>query len=70
LSDRLDRPHDTSRDYRDRLVTLGRRVRVEQPDGVLEGDAVDLDDEGALIVRDDDGRTHSVLAADVVHVRG
>ena len=70
LSDRLDHPHDTGRDYRDRLVTLGRRVRVERPEGVLEGDAVDLDDDGALIVRDDDGRAHLVMAADVVHLRG
>jgi BirA family transcriptional regulator, biotin operon repressor / biotin---[acetyl-CoA-carboxylase] ligase len=56
--------------YRDRLATLGRRVRVEQPGGgSLEGEATAVTDEGALVVRDDTGTDHTITAADVVHLR-
>jgi BirA family biotin operon repressor/biotin-[acetyl-CoA-carboxylase] ligase len=44
--------------------TLGRKVRVELPDRVLEGSAEDIDERGALIV---DG-VH-VSAGDVIHLR-
>ena len=44
--------------------TLGRRVRVEQPSGSLEGIAQDVDESGALIV---DGS--AVSAGDVIHLR-
>jgi len=56
-------------DYRAALETLGRRVRVERTNGDLEGEAVDLDADGALVVSSDDGRRVSVHAADVVHLR-
>jgi BirA family biotin operon repressor/biotin-[acetyl-CoA-carboxylase] ligase len=42
-------------------VTLGRRVRVEG----IEGEAVDLDADGALLVRDGTGVVHVVRAGDV-----
>ncbi len=48
--------------------TVGREVRVELPRGVLEGRAVDLDVDGALVVSSG-GRTHHVTAGDVVHLR-
>ncbi len=51
--------------WRARLVTLGRRVRVAVPDGMLEGLAVDVDAEGSLIVRLDDGARRTVRAGDV-----
>lgn len=53
---------------------LGQRVTVEelQPirpgietGGRWEGTAIDLDDDGALLVRTDDGRLHPVVAGDV-----
>jgi len=55
--------------YREACSTLGREVRVELPDGgPLHGRAVDVDDDGRLLV--DDGRTVRALGAgDVVHVR-
>ncbi len=46
---------------RARSATLGRRVEV---DGVI-GVAEDLADDGALVVRDDDGALHTVRAGDV-----
>jgi BirA family biotin operon repressor/biotin-[acetyl-CoA-carboxylase] ligase len=50
--------------WRDRSDTLGRKVRVELPDRVLEGIAEDIDERGFLIV---DGVT--VSAGDVIHLR-
>jgi BirA family transcriptional regulator, biotin operon repressor / biotin---[acetyl-CoA-carboxylase] ligase len=57
-------------DYRARLATLGRAVRVEHVRGDdLLGTAVGVTDDGALVVRDDGGRDHVVVAADVHHLR-
>ncbi len=51
-------------------ATLGRAVRVELPgDAVLDGTAVGLAPDGALLVRDAPGRVHAVRAGDVRHVR-
>ncbi|MFI2753517.1 biotin--[acetyl-CoA-carboxylase] ligase [Cellulomonas sp. P22] len=51
-------------------ATLGTRVRVELPGGgEILGTARRLDDEGALVVVDDMGAEHHVLAGDVRHVR-
>jgi BirA family biotin operon repressor/biotin-[acetyl-CoA-carboxylase] ligase len=55
--------------YRGRCVTLGRRVRAELPGGTsIEGEAVRIDDDGALVLRSDGGE-RTVSAGDVVHVR-
>jgi BirA family transcriptional regulator, biotin operon repressor / biotin---[acetyl-CoA-carboxylase] ligase len=57
-------------DYRKRLVTTGRTVRVEPVRGeALVGTAVAVADDGALVVRDDTGTEHTVVAADVHHLR-
>lgn len=53
--------------YRSRCVTVGRRVRVLTPGGALAGTAVDLDRDGSLTVRSEDG-TVSVQAGDVEHL--
>lgn len=50
-------------------VTIGSQVRVHRPDRVLEGTAAGLSDDGALLVVDDHGREHEVLAGDVEHLR-
>jgi len=51
-------------------LTLGRIVRIELPDGLeLEATAIDLDDDGRLVVADRDGVRRSVAAGDVTHVR-
>ncbi len=55
--------------YRDRSATLGRRVRVELPAGELLGVAAEVGPTGALVVVDDDGRSHEVTVGDVVHLR-
>jgi BirA family biotin operon repressor/biotin-[acetyl-CoA-carboxylase] ligase len=57
-------------DYRARCSTLGRTVVVTLPEGrALNGEAVDVDDMGRLVVRDAEGVQHSVSAGDVTHVR-
>jgi BirA family biotin operon repressor/biotin-[acetyl-CoA-carboxylase] ligase len=55
--------------YRAACTTIGRAVRVTLPgDRVLEGDAVDVDSSGRLVVRTTTG-TEALAAGDVVHVR-
>ncbi|HEX6310941.1 MAG TPA: biotin--[acetyl-CoA-carboxylase] ligase [Acidimicrobiia bacterium] len=57
-------------EYRSRLATLGRRVRVERPDGDLVGRAVDVGAAGELVLDvDARGGPVSVHAGDVVHLR-
>ena len=58
--------------------TLGRRVRIEsgvsgvggeQAGQGLQGEALDLGEDGALLVKDDAGTVHRINAGDVVHLR-
>jgi BirA family biotin operon repressor/biotin-[acetyl-CoA-carboxylase] ligase len=57
-------------DYRALLATLGRQVRVQYLHRAdLIGTATAVTDDGALVVRDDSGVDHTVVAADVVHLR-
>jgi BirA family biotin operon repressor/biotin-[acetyl-CoA-carboxylase] ligase len=55
-------------EYRRRCVTVGRRVRVELARQVLVGTALDVTDEGHLLV-EAGGRRHTISVADVVHLR-
>jgi BirA family biotin operon repressor/biotin-[acetyl-CoA-carboxylase] ligase len=56
-------------DYRRHCVTVGQQVRVHLPAGtVLEGTAVGIDADGALVVGSG-GRRVTLSAGDVVHVR-
>lgn len=52
-------------DWRERLVTLGRRATIHQHETALVGLAEDVDDDGALLLRLDDGRLMTVLWGDV-----
>jgi len=56
------------REYRARLVTIGRRVAVQLHDASFEGTALDVTDRGHLVVATDAG-TRTVAAGDVVHLR-
>lgn len=49
---------------------LGKRVKVSAPEGIYEGVAIGLDEEGALLIRDDAGRERKFLAGDVSSSRG
>lgn len=55
--------------WRDRSDTLGRRVRVETPDGPVVGEAVDVVFPGGLRVHTDDGAERVITAGDCDHLR-
>lgn len=64
-----DDPRTLRERYRTTCSTLGREVEVTRPDGgVLRGRAVDLADDGALVV-EVAGRREVVAAGDVHHLR-
>lgn len=54
--------------YRELSATIGRRVRVELAEDVLVGTALDVDDDGSLVVGVG-GTAVPVVAGDVVHLR-
>jgi BirA family biotin operon repressor/biotin-[acetyl-CoA-carboxylase] ligase len=56
--------------YREACGTIGQRVRAELPDGSsLTGVAVDVDPEGQLLIKLDDGTPKALSAGDVVHLK-
>jgi len=69
LAARLVDLDEVPADYRARLATLGRRVRVDLGETAIEGNASDVDDHGRLIVELDGGERMTVAVGDVVHLR-
>ena len=68
LCDLLADPVRVRADLLEHSATVGTRVRVERTAGDLVGDAVGLDDSGALLV-ESGGAVHTVSVGDVVHLR-
>jgi BirA family biotin operon repressor/biotin-[acetyl-CoA-carboxylase] ligase len=62
-------PADVSQRYRERLGTLGQRVRIERPAGDLVGTAIDVDGDGRLVVLDECAISHRIDVGDVTHLR-
>jgi BirA family transcriptional regulator, biotin operon repressor / biotin---[acetyl-CoA-carboxylase] ligase len=60
---------DVRSEYERRLATLGRRVRIERPDGDLEGRAVGVGESGELLVDSGEDNPVAVHVGDVVHLR-
>jgi BirA family biotin operon repressor/biotin-[acetyl-CoA-carboxylase] ligase len=56
-------------EWRRRSATLGREVRVDLGPRDVEGTAVDITDEGHLVVETADGERRSFAVGDVVHLR-
>ncbi len=52
-------------EWRSQLDTLGRRVRLATPSGKVEGEAVDVNERGELLLRLDDGTVSAYAAGDV-----
>lgn len=50
-------------------ITLHRRVRITSQNKHLEGQAVDIDTDGGLLLRKDSGLTEKIMSGDVVHCR-
>lgn len=57
------------RRYRDRCVTLGQEISLVRPDLIRHGKALDITDEGALIVEFPDG-SREVVSSGEVSIRG
>jgi BirA family biotin operon repressor/biotin-[acetyl-CoA-carboxylase] ligase len=53
------------REWAERLATLGHEVQVRGPAQTWQGLAIDVDEDGSLLVRGKDGGVHRVLAGDV-----
>ncbi|OIH92189.1 MULTISPECIES: biotin--[acetyl-CoA-carboxylase] ligase [unclassified Curtobacterium] len=50
--------------------TIGRRIRLELPDGTVEeAEATGIDDEGRITIRDRAGAARGVAVGDVTHLR-
>jgi BirA family transcriptional regulator, biotin operon repressor / biotin---[acetyl-CoA-carboxylase] ligase len=55
--------------WRTRSYTLQRQVMITQPEGNMTGIAVDLDAEGALLIRVESGQVFTIVAGDVGVIR-
>ena len=55
--------------WRDWNISLGRRVKVIFQKEHIEGQALDIDSDGGLLIRNDAGLIQKVMAGDVVHCR-
>lgn len=63
--DTLRAGYSPHHEWASRLATLGQRVTISAPDGVYQGVAEAVDDTGALLLRQPDGRIKHILAGDV-----
>ena len=52
--------------WKELSMTLNRRVRVVDSSGFIEGEAVDIDQDGGLLIRQDSGIITKKMAGDVV----
>ena len=52
-------------EWKKRECTLNKRVRITDPAGIIEGEAIDLDEDGALLIRKDNGLIIKKTAGDV-----
>ena len=62
-------PVELIADWRGRLVTLGRRVRLHTPSGDIIGDAVDVSPSGELVLLLPGGERRSFAAGDAITTR-
>ncbi len=56
------------REWKSLSSTIGRRVRVDTLRKTYEGVAIDLDRNGGLIIRKDNGNVEKIIAGDLVHI--
>ena len=65
----LSRKEEIMDAYRQKCITLGKEISVVQGDSVSHGTALDLDEDGGLLVRFTDG-SEKIVASGEVSVRG
>ncbi len=54
--------------WKELSLTLGKRVRIADPSGFIEGEAANIDTDGGLLIRQDTGVIVKKMAGDVVWV--
>jgi BirA family transcriptional regulator, biotin operon repressor / biotin---[acetyl-CoA-carboxylase] ligase len=60
---------DIMQEWQKRSATLNKRVRLTDPGGSIEGEAIDLDEDGALLIRKDNGVIVRKTAGDIFLLR-
>ena len=55
------------REWKSLSCTLEQRVRCSTLKNTFEGEAIDIDEYGALIIRKDNGKMERVIAGDCIH---
>jgi BirA family transcriptional regulator, biotin operon repressor / biotin---[acetyl-CoA-carboxylase] ligase len=58
---------NTVAQWKQRAVTLGRRVKVQTLSGFYEGLAVDVEQSGGLVLQTDEGKRETILYGDCFH---
>ena len=53
-------------DWRHYSTTIGKKVQIEMPNSIIEGVAVDIDKDGALLVKTDGGVMQKIFAGDCI----
>ncbi len=61
--------HPIAEEWRNLSTTLNKRVRVSCQKEHIEGEAIDIDMDGGLLIRKDSGFTEKVLAGDVTYCK-
>jgi BirA family biotin operon repressor/biotin-[acetyl-CoA-carboxylase] ligase len=54
-------------DWKEKTITLGRRVTIATVRETHEGVAVDVDEDGGLVLQKDDGTRQTVFHGDCFH---
>ena len=60
---------DLLKEWKNLSVTLGKNVKIIELDKKIIGKAIDIDENGALIIETHDGTLKSIFAGDCVHLR-
>jgi len=55
--------------WKERSSTLNKRLRLTDPAGTIEGEAIDLDEDGSLLIRKDNGVIIKKTAGDILLLR-
>lgn len=54
--------------WQDMSSTIGKKVRIVQKDGKIEGEAIKITGEGALMIKKEDGSIEMVIAGGCLHL--
>ena len=65
LYQKLPNGKEIYQDWRNNLITLGKKVKATWGKQIIEGVAEDVDEDGALVIRGEDGTLTKVVAGDV-----